>query len=227
MIIALDIETIGNPDAVKLIPEPEVKTGNIKDPAKIAEKIAEAKREQSEKAALDPLTARVACFAAVGLVNPMADGEQEHVEVAEAATDEAEIVIVQSIMRMLGTEETRIVTWNGIGFDLPMIYKRAMVLGIDPGNFGAAPLSAWTKRYSTDRHYDLMQIWGGWASQGFAKLDSVAGMVLGQRKTEIDVATFAALLATEEGRKKIGDYCLQDTRLTWRLWKRFNGVMFQ
>lgn len=47
----------------------EVKTGNIKDPEKIAAKIAEAevnhKRDFIEKAALDPLTGRVV---AIGLL---------------------------------------------------------------------------------------------------------------------------------------------------------------
>ena len=225
MIVALDIETIGNPDAAALMPELEIKAGNIKDPAKIAEKLAAAKAERLTKAALDPLTARIICYAAAGEVN----GEEKNVvETVDAPTDDAERALVQSIMEMLGTKEIRIVTWNGIGFDLPMIYKRAMILGVDPGSFDAPPLTAWTKRYSADRHYDLMQIWGGWSSVGFAKLDAVAGLVLGDRKTAgIDVTTFADVMQTEAGRKKIAEYCLQDTHLTWRLWKRFNGVMFQ
>lgn len=223
MIIALDIETVGNPDVIGLMPNPKVKTGNLKDPAKIAEKVAEAKRDQVADMALDPLTARIVCFAAVGTDG---NSEKQSGHIVGAATDADEIELLQAIMRILGTEEVRLVTWNGVGFDLPMIYKRAMILGVDPADFGAPPLSAWTKRYSTDRHYDLMQIWGGWSTQGYAELDTVAGLVLKERKTEIDVATFAALLATEEGRNKIAAYCLQDTRLTWRLWNRFNGWLF-
>ena len=226
MIIALDIETIGNPAAVALMPEPKAK-GTLKDPAKIAADIAEKKAALAADAALDPLTARIVCYAAVGMVHPGHDGEQEHAETAGAATDDAERELVQSILRMLGADEARIVTWNGIGFDLPMIYKRAMILGVDPGSFGAPPLGAWIKRYTTDRHYDLMQIWGGWSSQAFTKLDVVAGMVLGERKTDgFDVTAIAGLIETEEGRAKVAAYCLQDTRLTWRLWKRFNGTLF-
>lgn len=223
MIVALDIETIGNEDALKKMPEPKAKK-TLKDPAKIAADIAEKKADMASEAALNPLTARIACYAAVGILDPLATEDNEYVEVIPAINDDAEREIVQSIFRVLGTEEARIVTFNGNGFDLPMIYKRAMILGVDPGNFGAPPLSAWTKRYSHDRHYDLMQIWCGW--NGFEKLDNLAGMILGGRKTEIDVATFATLLLTEEGRKQLGDYCLKDTRLTWRLWKKFNGIMF-
>lgn len=217
MIAALDIETIPNPEAVSMMPDPEVKLGNTKDPAKIAEKMAEAKRDLMNDAALNPLTARVAC---VSIVNDEADQSA----MLESKTDEGEVALIQIIMRALGNPELRLVTFNGVGFDLPMIYKRAMILRVDPGNFGAPPLTAWTKRYNTDRHFDLMQIWTGW--NGFVKLDLVAGMVLGERKIELDVTTIAALLETEEGRVKVAEYCAKDTRLTWELFKRFNGTLF-
>jgi predicted PolB exonuclease-like 3'-5' exonuclease len=221
MIIALDIETIGNPDAVAFMPEPEVKTGNIKDPAKIAEKQAEAKREQFERAALDALTARVCCFAAVE------DGNQECVETIGSIDNNAEIVLIQSIFRFIGTDGCRLVTWNGNGFDLPMIYKRAMILGVEPANFNAPPLNAWTKRYTMDKHFDLMQIWSNWQSGSYAKLDTVARMLLRDHKTDdIDVTKFTEMLASQQGRDTIAKYCLQDTRLTWRLFEKFSGIMF-
>jgi len=218
MIVAFDIETIGNKDAVALMPEPEVKTGNLKDPDKIAAKIAEAKAEVESKAALDPLTARVAAYAMVG-------ESAEYVTSMATMDDAGERAILQEIMQALGQDEMRLASWNGIGFDLPMVYKRAMVLGVDPGDFGAPPLSAWTKRYAADRHYDLMQIWGGW--RDFVKLDIVAGMVLGARKVPFDVTTIPDLLASPDGRKQVEEYCLQDTRLTWALFKKFNGCFFQ
>lgn len=220
MIVALDIETIGNKDAVALMPQPTA-SGRLKDPAKIAADIAEKTAAMFADAALDPLTARVACYAIVG----MNGGETaERSEIITAATDDEERGLLQGIMRVLGTEELRLVTWNGIGFDLPMIYKRALILGVDPANFGAPPLSAWTKRYATDRHYDLMQVWGGW--RDYVKLDTVARLVLGASKAECDVTTIADLIATDEGRAKVADYCVQDTRLTWQLWNRFNGFLF-
>ena len=73
--ILFDIETGPLPESelAGLLPpfDPaEVKTGNIKDPEKIAAKIAEAesnhKRDFIEKAALDPLSGRVI---AIGLLN--------------------------------------------------------------------------------------------------------------------------------------------------------------
>ena len=55
MDIAFDIETIGNRSMVERMPEIDVKVGNLKDPAKIAEKIAEAKADQIDRMALSPL----------------------------------------------------------------------------------------------------------------------------------------------------------------------------
>ncbi|MDD3176001.1 MAG: hypothetical protein PHU51_05990, partial [Candidatus Nanoarchaeia archaeon] len=62
MDLSFDIETIANSSMIERMPEPEVKTGNLKDPAKIAEKIAEAKAEQQSRMALSPLYGRVCAW---------------------------------------------------------------------------------------------------------------------------------------------------------------------
>ena len=59
---ALDVETIPNMDIVADMPEPEVKTGNLKDPEKIAEKVKQARKKAEDRMALSPLTGRVAAF---------------------------------------------------------------------------------------------------------------------------------------------------------------------
>jgi len=221
MIAALDIETIPNPSTFDSIPEPECTDKRIKDPVKIAAHIDAKRQKLRDNAALDPLTGRVCAIAYVGMI----DGKDaEHVDVIDAATDEAETTIIQGAMMMLGKPDARIITWNGISFDMPYIYKRAMVLGVDPADFDAPPLNAWTKKYNTDRHFDLMMIWGAW--RDFVKLDTVAGLVLGEKKIETDFALFLEFIETAEGRAKLGEYCLQDTRLTWRLFERMNGTMF-
>jgi len=226
VIIALDIETIKIDEAILMLPEAKVKLGNTKDPAKVANKIAEVKAKQIEKAALNPLTARVVCYGMVGLVAPTHDGEQEHAEIVTEATDAGERVIIQSIMRILGGEEVRITTYNGVEFDMPMIYRRAIILGVDPANFGAPPLSAWTKRHSNDRHWDLQQIWSGWDLSKAPSLETMAVMVLGEHREDIPYDEIPELIKTEEGRKLVADGCLNHTRITWRLWKKFKGCLF-
>ena len=223
MIIALDIETIPNAEMITRLPEPSIDS-RLKDPAKIADAKAAAKAKALDGMALDALTARVCCFGACGIVT--GDSESTHGDIINAATDDEEKRVIQAIMEILGNDEIRLVTWNGIGFDLPMIYKRAMILGIDPANFGAPPLPVWCKKYSTDRHYDLMQIWGGWSTQGWAKLETVASLVLGEHRADIDYALVPELIKSEEGRKSVMEGCMNHTKLTLELWRRFNGTLF-
>lgn len=81
MDVAFDIETIGNRSMVERMPEIDVKVGNLKDPAKIAEKIAEAKADQIDRMALSPLYGRVCAFVA------MEDENAVSKECLEAETD--------------------------------------------------------------------------------------------------------------------------------------------
>jgi len=216
MIAAFDIETIPNHDVIHLLPEPKVDS-RLKDPAKIAAAESEAQQKQIDSMVLDPLTGRILCYSLVS-------GNHTKADTITEPTDAQEIELLQELFAILGKDDCRLVTWNGIGFDLPFVYKRSVVLGIDPATFGAPPLTAWTARYKTDRHYDLMQIWGGW--RDFVKLDTVAGLILGKKKIEVDVTAFIEQMKTEGGRKEILDYCVQDTRLTWELFERMLGTLF-
>jgi predicted PolB exonuclease-like 3'-5' exonuclease len=222
MIVALDIETIPNMATVSKLPEPSIDS-RLKDPAKIADAKAEAKKNQIDKMALNPLTARVCCFGVVGMLGAE---EMSHGDIISEDSDVAERALIQDIMKMLGNEQMRLTTWNGIGFDLPMIYKRAMILGIEPANFKAPPLPAWCKRYSVDRHCDLMQIWGGWNTKDNEKLETVANLILGEHRADIPYDQVPELIKTADGRKSVLEGCLNHTQLTWELWKRFNGTMF-
>ena len=217
MLFALDIETIPNPDKFDLLPEPEA-AKNIKDPAKIEADIDAKRVAQREKAALDPMFGRVAAVAFVG--------EIEEVIVIEDASDEAERLLVGHIMVHLAKEGARIITFNGIEFDIPYIYMRALILGVHPAAFGAPPLTHWTQRYRNDYHYDLLKIVTGWRANSYVKLDTIARLVLGRGKIDLDVTQIAEMIKTEEGRAKVGGYCKVDTDLPWDLFAAMEGCLF-
>ncbi len=63
--ITFDIETIPNTSMIRRLPKLEIKAGNLKDPAKIAEKEAAARAEQIDKMALSPLYGRICAWVAV------------------------------------------------------------------------------------------------------------------------------------------------------------------
>ena len=217
MDIAFDIETIPNSGMIDRLPPIEVKAGNLKDPAKIAEKEAAAKVEQVDKMALSPLYGRVCAWVAGQSEDNAsrsrcicADSDAEETRVIEAAFDELH-------------EAARIVTYNGNGFDLPFLYRRAVLLGIDPRQWGLPTLAEMTARYNNKRHVDVMQVWCGFGN--YEKLDNIAGAMLEDSKIEIDFHDFPELIKSAEGREKLLAYCAQDVFLTMRIWNRIAGIL--
>lgn len=198
---------------VSRLPAPDVKCGNLKDPAKIAEKVAEAEADAIGKMALSPLYGRVCAFVVTDLEN-----HYRHCIAYDSDLDESDLI--KSFFDWFYTRNPTLITWNGEGFDLPFVYKRAALLGIRPN----IPLSVMTGRYDNPHHIDLMKVWAGFGQ--FSKLDDVAKAVVEDKKIEIDFRKFPELITTPEGRTKLLDYCEQDTRLTYKLYQRFKGVLF-
>lgn len=220
MIVAFDIETIPNTSMVERLPEPSVATGNLKDEAKIATKIAEAKQSQREKMALDPLYGRVFC---IGIAT--GSGVQA-VARMEENTDEGEVTVIENFFSYLnGGESLRLVSWNGNGFDLPFIFKRAALLGIDCGRWNLPALSTFTRKGS-QLHVDLMVEWAGYGR--FQKLDDVSSAMYGEQKAEIDFKDFLPALENKDAEKlqQIEDYCKRDCSLTLAIYERMSGILF-
>lgn len=204
-----DIETIPNPDMIDRMPEPEVKLGALKDPEKIAAKKTEAKEAQIKKMALSPLYGKIAAIGYYSTDFSVCD-----------ILPESEMIV--RFFERLDKSVHQIVTWNGNGFDLPFVYKRATLRGIFP----PYALTYYTKRYLIRPHCDLMQVWAGWDNRNWEKLDTVARAFGLEGKTDFDVTKIPELLETEEGKEKLREYCLQDCKLTHHLYNRMQGILF-
>lgn len=216
--IAFDIETIPNSSMQDRMPEPEVKTGNLKDPFKIAEKIAEAKAEQAARMTLNPLWGRVCAF--VGRT----DDDTRIADCIHEDSDAEESRIIERILPEVFAEK-RVITYNGNSFDIPFVYRRAVLLGIDSRQFGAPPLSEMVARYNNKRHIDVMQVWCGYDRTNYEKLNNIARALLGDQKIEIDFRKFPELIKTEAGRNQILEYCDQDVLLLLKTWFRIVGIL--
>ena len=215
MTFGFDVETIPNPEAIDKLPPPKAKTARLVDPTKIAKAIDDAREKQIEEAGLDPVSARVL---AAGMV---VDGAKQ-CKVLSDMTDDAEVEILEWILANLAKEDSRVVTFNGKGFDLPFVYKRAMILGV---KHKAPPLPVFMKRYDTTRHVDMMQVWADNNSHEYISLEMFAKMVLGLEKGEMDFKEFPELMKTEAGRDKITEYCLQDASLAFLGFKAACGYL--
>jgi DNA polymerase elongation subunit (family B) len=141
-VIAFDIETMVDEALYQAFSPPiECKTGNLKDPVKIAEKIAEAKAAQREMAALNPQLARVisAHFAEHTIKGNVPTNGRELVTSSifmlppspEHTSSDREASMLQTVWLTL-RDADRVVTFNGASFDIPFLMRRSLLLGVRP-----------------------------------------------------------------------------------------------
>jgi DNA polymerase elongation subunit (family B) len=217
----LDIETIPNESMVAVLPEPEVKLGNIKDAAKIEEKIKEVKQKQIADMALSPLTGRICSFAMYG-------ESENFFQAIPEISDSAEIELITSILNKLviGNAEGSniIITWNGNDFDFPYIYKRACILKIPLPNY-CPGLRYWIKKYDNLVHHDIMMELCNWNKADRDNLDFVGKVILGEGKTKRDYSEYVNLIKTGQG-NQIGLDNLNDAEHTYKIFKTFEPYLF-
>ena len=219
--IVFDVETgpLADSELSALLPafDPaEVKTGNIKDPDKVAAKIAEAeanhRRDFFDKAALDPLTGRVV---AIGMLVFDARGEAgpEFNETGKLVIighdDEARTL--REFWAMTRGEMGRLnpmIGFNIFGFDLPFLFRRSWKRRVP------IPLGLRRGRYWSDQLIDLRDCWQLGDRQARGSLDSIARH-LGVGAKNGDGKAFAELWRTD--RKQAEAYLRNDLELTAKI----------
>ena len=211
--IVFDVETgpLAESELCSLLPpfDPaEVKTGNLKDSAKIAEKIAEAganhRRDFFDKAALDPLSGRVV---AIGIV--LADCHQDFTEgkfIIIGHDDEAQTL--REFWDLVRGEMGRInplIGFNIGNFDLPFLIRRSWKHRV------AVPFGLRRGRYWSDQVVDLRDLWQLGDRQARGSLDTIARH-LGVGAKNGDGKAFAELWLND--RPKAEAYLRNDIELT-------------
>ncbi|MCU0912995.1 MAG: ribonuclease H-like domain-containing protein [Planctomycetes bacterium] len=103
----------------------------------------------------------------------------------------------------------RVITWNGRGFDMPLLSLRAMANGID--------WSFWrgmSHRYANFKqvlvHYDLMDLLGDQGGVRAMPMDGVARVLGLPGKHDISGADVARVWAEEGGPERVARYCEED-----------------
>lgn len=204
--IFFDIETAPLPPDQLVIPpfDPAaVKTGNTKDPDKIAAKVRAAEETHAadflRTAALDPLTGRVLC---IGIA---IDDEQPYIIDGTAEDDEG--VLLHRFWREItqGERAPSIVGFNTKQFDLPFIVRRSWVHRIR--------IPHWLRqgRYWSPQVVDLREVWQLGDSRSHGSLSSICRH-LGLGEKAGSGADFGTLWRTDNVAAR--EYCLQDIRLT-------------
>lgn len=142
-------------------------------------------------------------------------------------SDEQEIL--QSFYNGIAKYTPTLVSWNGGGFDLPVIHYRSLLYELDGSRYWETGLSDNSFRYNNylsryhERHTDLMDVLAAYQPRASAPLDAIASLCGFPGKMGMSGArVWDAWLAGEIG--AIRDYCETDVLNTYLVYLRYQRL---
>ncbi len=221
-LFVFDIETIPDTDAVPNL------TG-FDDPA------VEARRNELERYHLDITDGRNSFprqpFHKIVAISFL-EAEIEHADGHEVyylkelrtggEVDFDEKQLLTGFFRYFDHIKPRLVSYNGRGFDLPVLKYRAMVHGISSSWLHQAgdKWNSYSSRYSADWHCDLIEQLSDYGASARVKLNEVCSVFGLPGKFGVDGSKVAEMI--DQGRiQEVRDYCETDVLNTYLVYLRF------
>ncbi len=221
---AYDIETGPDYDSGIEFDESSVKLGRMKDPEKIAAKMAEERAKFDRNRALSPLTGKILAIGYIqgGGRRPAIDtGQNGH----DAGTEAAILENFWRHFQFLEEQRSYLIGFNCEGFDLPFIVRRSWKCRIEVpqsalGHFGP----------KNPIHIDLMRRFTLGKYGEYVGLNDVAKFLCAGAKPpedECSGAIFAELFTSgdEEKIERAIAYLLNDLDMTWGVAARLGVVV--
>ncbi len=215
-VLVFDIETI--PDVAGLRALNGI-AADVPD-AEVAAQAFAARREKTGSDFLQHHLHRVAAISCV-----FRDDEGFRVR-SLGASDAVEAKLVQDFYRVVDRYTPQLVSWNGGGFDLPVLNYRALIHGVTASRFWEQgdedrdfKWNNYLSRYHT-RHLDLMDHLAMYTGRANAPLDDLAKLCGFPGKMGVDGSQVWTLY--QEGRlAEIRDYCETDVVNTYLVYCRY------
>lgn len=135
--------------------------------------------------------------------------------------DSTEAELINGIFRYIDHHKPRLVTYNGRGFDLPVLKYRAMVHGVAAPFFYQAGdrWNGYTQRYAADWHCDLMEVLSDFGAAARCRLNEICAVLGLPGKFGIEGSQVAEFF--DQGRiEDIRDYCETDVLNTYLVYLR-------
>lgn len=213
-ILTFDIETIPDIQSAKKIYDLDCNDAD-------AWKVIQLKR--IEKTGNDFLPHYLQKIVTISLVYQ----ENNHIRIWSIGQDgETEDEIIRRFFSGLEKCKPTLVSWNGGGFDLPVLHYRSLLHHItaplyweNGEQFSDFKWNNYTSRYHT-RHTDVMDVLSGFQNRAFAPLDEFAQILglpgkIGLHGSEVYPAYLAGKI------QEICDYCESDVLNTHLIYLRF------
>ncbi|MFL6704853.1 MAG: 3'-5' exonuclease [Paraburkholderia graminis] len=218
-ILVFDIETIPDVAGIRRL---EDLPATMSD-AEVAEHAFAARREKTGGDFLPHHLQRIAAISCV-----FRDNNGFRVR-SLGTLEDGEAALVQSFYRVIEKYTPQLVSWNGGGFDLPVLNYRALVNGIPAYRFWDLgeddrefKWNNYISRYHA-RHTDLMDVLAMYQARATAPLDALAKMCGFPGKMGMDGSQ--VWQAYQEGRiEEIRNYCETDVVNTYLLYCRFQLI---
>ncbi len=215
-VLVFDLETIPDVTGLRALN----KVGDAVSDADVAQQAFDARRE---KTGSEFLQHHLHCVAAISCV--FRDDEGFRVK-SLGSVDDGEAKLIQDFYRVIDRYTPQLVSWNGGGFDLPVLNYRALVHGITASRFWEAgdddrdfKWNNYLSRYHT-RHLDLMDHLAMYTGRANAPLDDLAKLCGFPGKMGVDGSQVWTLY--QEGRlQEIRDYCETDVVNTYLVYCRY------
>src|SRR6202000_182601 len=218
-ILVFDIETIPDVAGIRRL---EYLPAPLSD-AEVAEHAFAARREKTGSDFLPHHLQRIAAISCV-----FRDNNGFRVR-SLGTLEDGEAALVQSFYRVIEKYTPQLVSWNGGGFDLPVLNYRALVNGIPASRFWDLgeddrefKWNKYTSRYPA-RHTDLMDVLAMYQTRANAPLDALAKMCGFPGKLGMDGSQ--VWQAFSEGRiDAIRRYCETEVVNTYLMYCRFQQM---
>lgn len=215
-VLVFDIETIPDVHGLRqLHGHPAAMTD-----AEVAQAAFDARREKIGSDFLQHHLHRVAAISCVFRDN---DGFRVR---SLGNLEDGEAKLVSDFFRTIDKYTPQLVSWNGGGFDLPVLHYRAMIHGVTASRYWEMgeedrdfKWNNYLSRYHT-RHLDLMDLLAMYTGRANAPLDDLTKLCGFPGKLGVDGSQVWALY--QQGRlSEIRDYCETDVVNTYLVYCRF------
>lgn len=215
-VLVFDIETIPDVAGLRVLHD---HPASMTD-AEVAEAAFAARREKGGSDFLQHHLHRVAAISCV-----FRDDEGFRVR-SLGTLEDPEPKLVNDFFRIIDKYTPQLVSWNGGGFDLPVLHYRAMINGVTASRYWEMgdedrdfKWNNYLSRYHT-RHLDLMDLLALYTGRANAPLDDLAKLCGFPGKLGVDGSQVWTLF--QEGRlNEIRDYCETDVVNTYLVYCRF------
>lgn len=154
------------------------------------------------------------------------EGTQEYYVLKELRSggkeNASEKELLEGFFQYLGKIHPRLVSFNGRGFDLPVLKYRAMAHGIQASwlYHSGDKWNSYTQRYSLDWHCDLLDAFSDYGASARIKLNEVCSIFGFPGKFGVDGSKVSEMCDAGQ-LKEIRDYCETDVLNTYLAYLRY------